>query len=504
VTMEAKDSAYHAGVEPVADLIEQARQALLMHRVSTEGADPHFLRVPSDAIQDLMQALIARVQRTVEQIVPFRTRSQAGSVFSGLLWHSLAARKEVRRYYLVPSGETTRAEVRAQVAKDGAHHLRSLPVPVTGADAIPAPMNPLWLIDDGLVVRQEPGRGDQGSWLVTSRRTEVTRARRLMRAAESCADAEAPSGPDLTASLLESAEMLRISAKLSCNGTRFIDEHDCSWYHGSWQYLRLFDMVSSPSWHADFYLDRLRAAIGGGARRILISGTADYTTLAFVLMAARDDSGHIPDDLQVHVVDLCRTPLQACRWFADRHQIKIAIHQADITREDESQPPDFRHLEPFDLVVADAFLTRFTHKGAESVLSQWQRLLRPGGGVVTTVRLHPRNEYPDQDAIDPDLAADCRPADPVDNFELRLRERAADWQDMLPIDLEDLSRAGRKYADRMISNDLGDADAIKKTFIEKRFALAEAVAAPVPGELVGTEYLRVVALVPGGRPVLAT
>jgi len=495
VTMDAKETAYHA----------QARQALLMHRVSTEGTDPDSLRVPSDAVQDVVQGLITTVEEKVEQIVPFWANSRTSDVFSGVLWRNLAARKNVTRYYLVPSGETTRAEVQRQVADDKAHQLTSLPVPVSGADAIPAPMNTLWLIDDCLVVRQEPGGGDQAPWLVTSRQAELTRARRLMRAAAARASLGLPAGPDLTASLLESAELLRISARLSCAGTRFIDEHDCAWYHGIWQYLRLFNMVSSPTWHTTFYLDKLRAAIHDrGARRILISGTADYTTLAFVLMAARDRFGKAPADLEVHVVDLCLTPLQACRWFADKHQIKIQTHQADITQEDDSQPADFQHPKPFDLVIADAFLTRFTRKSAESVLSRWWDLLRPGGGVLTTVRLHPRNEYPDQDNIDLDFGTECRVADPVDNFELRLRERAADWQDMLPIDLEELSRAGRKYADRMISNDLGDADAIKKTFEENQFELAEAVAAPVRGELVGTEYLRVVALRPGGGPVIAT
>jgi hypothetical protein len=203
--------------------------------------------------------------------------------------------------------------------------------------------------------------------------------------------------------------------------------------------------------------------------------------------------------LDVHVVDLCRTPLLACRWYAERLGVEISIHQADITRKSETGDTEFDESEPFDLVVADAFLTRFDIDGASTVLSRWFDLLTDGGGVLTTVRLHPRNEYRGRDSLDLDDGVDGRIGDPVDDFELRLRERATDWQDMLPIDLETLSRLGRRYANRMISNDLGDADAVKKTFEDHRFTLMEVAAAPVRGELFGTEYLRVVARRPDQR-----
>jgi hypothetical protein len=479
----------------VGDLVKGARQALRMHRVSSEGTDPFSVRVPSDAVEELVLTISARVEHRVEQIVPFAPGSRAANAFSSLIWRQLAGRRDVHRYYLVPSSEDNRRRVAQQICEDERHDLQSEPVPVTG-DRVEAPMNPLWLIDDRLVVRQEPGSQGSGSWLVTGRRSEVLRARSLIKTIQdrvARVKGAETIGPDLTAWLLSSAQMLHHVAQMSCTENRLIDEEGCSWYHGAWQFLRLFNMVSSPSWHTEFYAEQLRAAIHERrARRILISGSADYTTLAFVLQAARLGKSDPPVELDVHVVDLCRTPLLACRWYAENLGIKISIHQADITRSGDNND-GFGDRKPFDLVVADAFLTRFDIAGAGLVLSRWFELLDAGGTVVTTVRLHPRNKYLGQVGFDPEDADDHRVSDPVDDFELRLRERAADWQDMLPIDLETLSGLGRRYARRMISNDLGDADAVRKTFKDHQFALMDVTAAPVRGEVFGTEYLRVVA-----------
>ncbi|GIM97371.1 class I SAM-dependent methyltransferase [Paractinoplanes toevensis] len=481
------------------DLVKGARQALRMHRVSSEGTDPFSVRVPSDAVEELVLNLSARVENCVEQIVPFAPHSPTANAFSGLIWQHVARRRAVHRFYLVPSSEDNQRRVQLQITEDRRHDLQSEPVEVTG-DSAQAPMNTLWLIDDRVVVRQEPGPHGSGPWLVTGRPAEVARARtmiqalrdRVTRRAEDTEDEE-PAGPDLTAWLLRSAQMLHHVAQMSCTENRLIGEDDCAWYHGAWQFLRFFNMVSSPTWHTEFYAQQIRTEIHERtARRILISGSADYTTLAFVLRAARPSNDASPVELDVHVVDLCRTPLLACRWYAERLGIKINIHQADITRKSDDGSEGFDPSEPFDLVVADAFLTRFDIAGAGMVLSRWFELLRDGGTVVTTVRLHPRNKYRGQN-FDLDDDADHRLSDPVDDFELRLRERAAAWQDMLPIDLETLSHLGRTYAKRMISNDLGDADAVRKTFEDHQFALMEETAAPVRGELFGTEYLRVVA-----------
>jgi len=57
-------------------------------------------------------------------------------------------------------------------------------------------------------------------------------------------------------SLLQTAlDMEELSAAHCVGG--YLSGSSCSWYHSAWQYLRLIDMVSTPSWHGNFYADQL-------------------------------------------------------------------------------------------------------------------------------------------------------------------------------------------------------------------------------------------------------
>ena len=100
----------------------------------------------------------------------------------------------------------------------------------------------------------------------------------------------------------------------------------CAWYHGLWQYLRLFDFVTTPRDHADFYRAALLQRFRAGARRVLISGTADYALPACLLWLYR--SAGVPAEMTV--LDICRTPLRLCEWFADRIDTSIATVAQDI------------------------------------------------------------------------------------------------------------------------------------------------------------------------------
>jgi len=486
-------------VSLVNEVIEHARRACLLHRVAFEGTDPQSVRVPPDAVEELVLSLSSTVHRRVCQIVPFATRTRSSRLFSAVIWRQLAQRCDVQRYYLVPAGGEHGQAVLRQVDEDNAHSLRAVSVAVTGWQGEqPIPMNDLWLIDDKVVVRQEFGGNGVASWLVSGHTAEVRYAQNLLSVLNQLTQppfyGQHPNGPGLTDWMLRSAQMLYAVAQMACRGNHYVDAHDCSWYHGTWQYLRLFDMVSSPAWHAEFYGRQLRTEIHERrARRILISGTADYTTLAFVLDAACGESGTMPDDLQIHILDLCQTPLLACQWYASRRKQSITTYQADITKLEDLAAKDMPTGEWYDLIVADAFLTRFDRNSAKKVVRSWFSLLRPGGRLMTTVRLHARNEYVVQDASDPDVGGIHRVTDPTDDFELRLRERASAWRGMIPIALEDLSRAGRQYANNMTSHDLGDEDDITTALRDQQFELVEHTTGRVNGELIGTEYLRVLA-----------
>jgi SAM-dependent methyltransferase len=492
------DTGPDAGVSP---LIEHARLACRMHRVSFEGTDPQSVRVPADAVGELLQGLAKSKLTSVRQIVPFTAGHRPREAFAGLFWRQLAQRCRVQRYYLVPSGRDILRQAREQASEDGEYALISRPVPVEAWGSGPqVPMNDLWLIDEQVVVRREVGRAGAASWVVSGHTSEVEQAVRLLdeahRGFTERSGVGYPCGPDLTDVMLESAQMLYTLARMSCTGSQYIDAKDCLWYHGSWQYLRLFDMVSSPSWHTGFYADELRKQFAAGARRVLISGTADYTTLAFVLDAARAVFGaELPKSLEIHVLDLCQTPLLACQWYAGRLGLRdrVRLHRADITEGNVATDPGNAGNGRFDLIVADAFLTRFDAATARRVVHAWGELLVPGGIVLTTVRLHPRNDYRVHDTDD--LTADdrYRVTDPADDFELRLLERAAGWQGMLSIDLDDLSKAGRDYAMKMKSHDLGDTHDIAEIFNSDHFDVTRCDAGRVDGELIGTEYLRIAA-----------
>ena len=65
-----------------------------------------------------------------------------------------------------------------------------------------------------------------------------------------------------------------------CKGG-YPDKDDCTWYHSSWMLLRYLDMVSNPYWHEKFYRDALASAVSGGAEKILVAGTADFSMPLF-------------------------------------------------------------------------------------------------------------------------------------------------------------------------------------------------------------------------------
>jgi len=116
--------------------------------------------------------------------------------------------------------------------------------------------------------------------------------------------------PDQVAEpLVRSADWLGAMAELTCSRS---GESSCAWYHGTWQYLRLLDLVSSPWWHASFFRNAIgRQSAGRSDIRVLISGCADFSTYALV-------QGQAADSAKITALDLCPTPLMATSWYARR------------------------------------------------------------------------------------------------------------------------------------------------------------------------------------------
>lgn len=54
-------------------------------------------------------------------------------------------------------------------------------------------------------------------------------------------------------SLFQTALTMEEISSAHCEGG-YLSKTSCCWYHSAWQYLRLIDMVSTPSWHGNFYI----------------------------------------------------------------------------------------------------------------------------------------------------------------------------------------------------------------------------------------------------------
>lgn len=148
----------------------------------------------------------------------------------------------------------------------------------------------------------------------------------------------------------------------------------CAWYHGFWPTLRALDLVTTPDTHARFYAETLGALIRQGARRVLISGSADINMLERVY-AAFDAVGVEP---AITFLDRCPTPVALADWYAARIGQEITTHVGDILAFED---------EPYDIVCTHSFMGFFTEEERQALARKWAQLLRPGGKVVTINRV---------------------------------------------------------------------------------------------------------------------
>jgi SAM-dependent methyltransferase len=154
----------------------------------------------------------------------------------------------------------------------------------------------------------------------------------------------------------------------------------CAPYHGIWQYLRLLGVITAKTTHADgdFLSRALRdAARTGRHAHVLVSGTADYSMLAFVAAAYAAERAA----LETTVVDRCPTSLLLNRWYAERFGVRLATLTAEMLT--------FEPERPFDVICAHSFLGFFDPQRRQLLARRWHALLAPGGRVITTQRVRP-------------------------------------------------------------------------------------------------------------------
>lgn len=154
----------------------------------------------------------------------------------------------------------------------------------------------------------------------------------------------------------------------------------CDWYHGTWQYLRLVNMVAVPDWYP-FYVDAIvEVLMEKPNAKVFISACADYGMLAKLHEAMdayyyRTGNYCKPD---ITIADICITPLQNAQWYASVAHLKIGSYVVDNIIEG-----DFPKGE-YDLIITDEFLSVIKDDLKQNVVDRWQQLLKPDGCLITT------------------------------------------------------------------------------------------------------------------------
>ena len=310
--------------------------------------------------------------------------------------------------------------------------------------------------DDALcctaVYRTETAASGPSEWRLSAREDEVEFYRNVASVLKSKAPA-VPLGTgspsELEEPVVTTAPMAKMLAPVLCRANRSSAE-TCASSHGFWQYLRVFKIAPSPQRHADFYLDSLGAlARDGRHERVLISGASDYCMLAHLLWAYQNENATV----NVTVVDLCDTPLFLCRWYAKLVSQAVDTYASDIL--------DFKTDKAFDVICTDSLLSRFPASEKKSFVSKWRNLLRPGGKVVTALKINPSWS---------EESIRMTPGE-KDAFCDRVYEQARRWREFLGIDPDEMAKEAQRYAGRGMKYSFRSRKEIVELFEGGGFAL---------------------------------
>jgi len=247
--------------------------------------------------------------------------------------------------------------------------------------------------------------------------------------------------------LFKSAPIMRKLSDKYCKGS-YVDNESCGWYHGSWQYLRLLDVVSTPDWHGDFYISNIYNYFYKRKRiNVLICGLADYSMFSHLLDGCKN-ADVIPN---ITIFDLCQTPLEICKWYANNFAKGIKL---DLVRGDAIEY-HFRS-NYYDLIVTDAFITRFPRSEQKKVISNWYQTLKSNGTILTTIRL--RND----EGRNPVKFSERE----IEYFKNRVWKLAIEKAGFILTEFadENMKRIAEEYASRMISYPFRSESDIKHIF----------------------------------------
>jgi len=223
----------------------------------------------------------------------------------------------------------------------------------------------------------------------------------------------------------------------------------CASYHGIYPLLHALGMAATPDRHAEFYHRELgRLARSGDFSSVLVAGTADHGMLSHVLGAWGEAR------LCLEMLDLCPTPGRLCQEWAERHSLQIAVHAGDVLA--------WKSMRPYDLVVTHSFIPKFTPASRPQLFRALCGLLRPGGRLVTTVRIDP-----DEEAAAAVSFSDAQAA----AFAAALVSRTAPYAAGLGIDLEQLHALALSHCAGMRSYPVASESVLRQLLVDGGFEI---------------------------------
>lgn len=265
--------------------------------------------------------------------------------------------------------------------------------------------------------------------------------------------------------LTVSCDLLAAVAPWTCRGA---DGDRCDWYHGSWQYLRLLDLVSNPTWHSSYLLDTLRTLFSGRCQvRVLVSGCADYSTYAHVVAALGGRAA-------VTALDWCPTPLIATEWYA-----RQAGQPAPRTV--VADAVGFVERGSYDLIISDSFLPRFSDSDRSCLLRSWRASLRDDGAALTTVRVHDRPGH---------LGQAGRSSSQAVSWQEVAESKRSWWPTVSATTADEMVKRVSRFAEKQERNAVYDVERVRGAFAGAGFARTDIDTSVRNGKL----FARVVAL----------
>lgn len=283
-----------------------------------------------------------------------------------------------------------------------------------------------------------------------------------------------------------------------------IKTNNCEWYHGAWQYLRAIDCVSSPQWHSTWYKSVFEKAFGSKKKiDILISGTADYTFLYFLIKFIENSRA---TNVRIDIVDLCETPLKICKWLATNFtsinsNIKTETTQNSILMQFSKCVIEIKTIRcnilmysseyRYDVICSDAFLTRFSAKEVQSIVAKWKNCLSDDGSIITTCRLRKNSEAIAKNNLAKmslDINTFCNKV--LDNYNKLTQSE----KEKIGISSEELRYIALRYVERFKSNPLGLKEDLDEVFASLGLKITnDSETKDVVGEIYQTTYYRICA-----------